>query len=336
MTDRRTQAGRTLLLLVAAVLAVAVGWVLFVVLPGGNLTRLLGVVLILGLLVLGVRLGGRVAAARFPSHNVAEVAVDGPITRDGGSPSFPPSGPTSPGADDVVERIERADEDEGSEALLLHLNTPGGEVVPSDDIRFAAAEFDGPTVAYTTDVCASGGYWIASGCDELWAREGSVVGSIGVRGSRLTGEELIDRVGLDYEQFTAGEYKEAGAFPTDIDEDERRYLQGLIDDYYDLFVETVAEGRNDDPERLRATEAKVYLGGEAHELGLVDELGTREDALGRLEERLGAEAAVREFSLRKSPLQRLRGGAASVAYAFGAGVASGVVPDDSVEGFRFD
>ncbi len=336
MTDRTSAAGRLFFVVVTAALAAVVGWVLFVFLPSGSLARLLGVVLALGLLVLGVRLGGRFAAARFPSHNVAEVAVDGPITRDGGSPSFPPSGPTSPGADEVVERIERADEDDASEALLLHLNTPGGEVVPSDDIRLAAAEFDGPTVAYTTDVCASGGYWIASGCDELWAREGSIVGSIGVRGSRITGQELLDRVGLNYEQFKAGEYKEAGAFPTDVDEDERRYLQGLIDDYYDLFVETVAEGRNDDPDRIRATEAKVYLGREAHERGLVDEIGTREETLDRLEETLGEEATVKEFSPSRSPLQRLRGGAASVAYAFGAGVASALVPDGSVERFRFD
>ena len=336
MTDRASAAGRVLIVAVAALLAAAAGWVLFVFLPSGSLARLLGIVLALGLLVLGVRLGGRIAAARFPTYNVAEVAVDGPITRDGGSPSFPPSGPTSPGADDVVERIERADDDDASEALVLHLNTPGGEVVPSDDIRLAASEFDGPTVAYTTDVCASGGYWIASGCDELWAREGSIVGSIGVRGSRITGRELLDRLGLDYEQFKAGEYKEAGAFPTDVDEDERRYLQGLIDDYYDLFVETVAEGRGDDPERIRETEAKVFLGPEAHERGLVDEIGTREDALDRLEDRLGAEASVREFSPARSPLQRLRGGAASVAYAFGAGIASAFVPGDSVERFRFD
>ncbi|MEF8843819.1 MAG: signal peptide peptidase SppA [Haloarculaceae archaeon] len=336
MTDRTTTAGRILLVVLAAVLAAAAGWVLFVLLPEGELARLLGVLLALGLLLLGVRVGGRFADSAFPTHNVAEVAVDGPITRDGGSPSFPPTGPTSPGADDVVERIERADEDEASEALLLHLNTPGGKVVPSDDIRRAAADFDGPTVAYTTDVCASGGYWIASGCDELWAREGSVVGSIGVRGSRVTGRELLDRVGLDYEQFTAGEYKEAGAFPTEIDEDQRRYLQGLVDDYYDLFVETVAEGRDADPETLRETEAKVFLGGEAHERGLVDEMGTREDALDRLEETLDEAATVRELSPTRSPLRRLRGGAAAVAYAFGAGVASALVPDGSTERFRFD
>jgi len=83
-------------------------------------------------------------------------------------------------------------------------------VVPSDDIRLAAERFDGPTVAYATDVCASGGYWIASGCDELWAREGSIVGSIGVIGSRVNASALAEKVGLSYERFAAGDYKDAG------------------------------------------------------------------------------------------------------------------------------
>jgi len=107
-------------------------------------------------------------------------------------------------ADEIVDQIERADEDSGVRALLLKLNTPGGEIVPSEDIRIAAERFDGPTIAYATDVCASGGYDIAAGCDELWAREGSIVGSIGVIGSRVNAADLADRLGLSYERLAAG------------------------------------------------------------------------------------------------------------------------------------
>lgn len=336
MSDRTETAGRVALVVVGALVAGVVGWVLFVFLAAGSLARLVGILLTLGLVAFGVRAAGRLASRRFPSYDVAEVTVEGPITRDGGSPSFPPSGPTSPGADDIVERIEAADDDPAVDALLLHLNTPGGEVVPSDDIRLAAYGFDGPTVAYTTDVCASGGYWIASGCDEILAREGSVVGSIGVRGSRVTGRELLERVGLEYEQFTAGEFKEAGVALDDIDEDERAYLQGIIDEYYDLFVETVAEGRSMDPEFVRSTEAKVFLGREAHELGLVDGLGTREDAVERVEAALGREVSVREFAVGKGLLARMRGGAQGLAHAFGAGLASVLAPDAEGTRFRFD
>jgi len=214
----------------------------------------------------------------------------------------------------------------------VKLNTPGGEIVPSEDIRLAAERFDGPTVAYATDVCASGGYDIASGCDELWARSGSIVGSIGVVGSRVNVSDLADELGVSYEQFTAGEFKDAGVPLKDISEDEREYLQGIVDDYYDDFVETVAEGRDMDPETVRDTEARIYLGETAADLGLVDELGTRTDVEDRIAERLDEPVSVREFQPAVGLRGRLRGGAERVAYAFGAGVA-GVF--DDADGFDF-
>jgi len=306
-------------LAVAAVAAVA-GWALFVELPETT-AELVGVLLVVAAVVAGLRVGGAFGRSVLPGYNAAEVAVEGPITRDGGGGS-PLSAPGSPGADDIVELIEEADADDSAEALVLKLNTPGGAVVPSDDIRLAARAFDGPTVAYTTDVCASGGYWIASGCDELWARRGSVVGSIGVRGSRTTAAGLLEKAGLEYEQLTAGKYKEAGVPFSDLEEEEREYLQGIVDGYYDQFVETVAEGRDTDPDAIRDTEAKVFLGEEAAEMGLVDALGTRADVEDRLEEILGAEAELTELEPETGVAERLRGGAESVAYAFGAGIAA--------------
>jgi len=272
----------------------------------------------------GKRLVARLTRGRFgdaEEYNAAKVTVSGPITRDTGRPS-PLSGPGGTTADDVVEQIEAADEDENVEALVVELNTPGGEVLPSDDIRRAAADFDGPTLAYATDTCASGGYWIASGCDELWARDASLVGSIGVVGSRPNAAGLADKLGISYEQFTAGEYKDAGVPLREIEEDEREYLQGIIDGYYEQFVETVSEGRDMDPEAIRETEARVYLGSDAAEIGLVDELGTEDDVEDRLEALIGAEPEVREFTPDRGLADRLGIGAERVAFAAGNGVAS--------------
>ena len=324
--------GRIAIALLGAALAAAVGWALFVVFPTSTV-ELVGVLLVLAAAAVGLRVAGNVARSVFPGYNVAEVAVEGPITRDRGG-GVPFSAPGTPGADDIVELVERADADGNAEALLLRLNTPGGAVVPSDDVRLAAEKFDGPTVAYATDVCASGGYWIASGCDELWAREGSVVGSIGVRGSRMTASELLERAGIEYEQFTAGEYKEAGVPFKDLEEDERAYLQGLIDDYYDQFVETVAEGRDMDDETIRETEAKVYLGEEAAEIGLVDAIGTREDVEARLEDVLDAAVETTELEPTTPIAERIRGGAERVAYATGAGVAGQFTDADGELRFR--
>jgi len=308
-------------------LAAVFGIVVFVVVPG-SLADLLGVLVTVGVVILGSRAARDYADTVYPDYNVAEVAVEGPITRDGSTPGPIPGGALGATADDVVEQIERADEDDAVDALLVKLDTPGGEVVPSDDIRNAAADFDGPTVAYATDVCASGGYWIASGCDELWARRGSIVGSIGVIGSRVNVSELAEELGISYERFAAGKYKDAGMPLKDLSEDEREYLQGIIDGFYDDFVERVAEGRDMAPEAVRDTEARIYLGDDAHELGLVDDIGDRSAVEGHVEDLLDAEVSVREFEPKKGLAARLRGGATAVAYAAGAGAASVFVDDD--------
>ena len=325
----RTVARVAVVVLVAGAV-LAAGWAVFVEYPQ-TLTDLFGVVLVGVLGLVGLRAAGSVADSVFPSYNVAEVAVEGPISRDGGGGLV--SAPVGASADNVVEQIERADADRGADALLVKLNTPGGEIVPSQDIRLAAERFDGPTVAYATDVCASGGYEIASGCDEFWARDGSIVGSIGVIGSRVNAAELADRLGVEYEQLTAGEYKDAGTPLKELEADEREYLQGLIDDYYDQFVAGVAEGRDLDVETIRDTEARVYLGDAALDLGLVDELGTREAVLDSLETRLDAEVTVEEFRPQRGIAGRLQGGAQRVAYAFGAGIA-GTLTGNSEFSFR--
>jgi protease-4 len=330
VTDSRAEL-RGAVVAIAAVLAAVLGWVVFVVVPT-TLADLLGVLLVGAALFAGARLGGRIADSRFPDYDVAEVAVTGPITRDGGSGSIPARATGTP-ADDVVDQIAAADDDDAVDALLVKLNTPGGEVVPSDDIRRAAMAFDGPTVAYATDVCASGGYWIASGCDELWARDASLVGSIGVIGSSVNVSDLADDLGVSYERFVAGEYKDAGVALKDLSEDERAYLQGIIDGFYEDFVERVAEGRGMDPEAVRDTEARIFLGETARDLGLVDDLGDRDDVEARTADRLDRESVtVEEFEPDRGMLERLRGGAASTAYAFGVGVASQFAPDDE---FRF-
>jgi protease-4 len=326
-----TDALRVLIAVALAAVAAVLAWLLFVRWPGST-AQLLGIVLVIATVLVALRVGSNVADTLLPRYNVAEVTVQGPITRDSGRPT--PGAAGVPGADDIVDLIEEADQDDAAEALLLRLNTPGGAVVPSDDIRRAAERFDGPTVAYATDVCASGGYWIASGCDELWSRECAIVGSIGVRGSRVTASELLDKMGLEYEQLAAGEYKEAGSPFTDLESHEREYLQGIVDDYYDQFLETAAEGREMDEADLRKTDAKVYLGETAHELGLVDELGTKTDVETRLEGLLDAEVETTELEPAMGLSERLRGGAERVAFALGAGVASRFVDDEAAFRFR--
>ena len=324
--DSLTTVARVLIVLVVAAVAAVTAWFVFVDYPQ-SLSDLLGILLALGVVAGGLQVGSRIVGSLLPGYNVAEVPVEGPITRDAGGSGFP-STPTTAGADDIVDQIEAADADRHVDALLLKLNTPGGEVVPSDDIRRAAAEFDGPTIGYTQDMCASGGMWIASGCDELWARDGSIVGSIGVIFAQIRVSELLDRVGVDYEGITSGEYKDALSPFKPLEDDEREYVQALSDAWYENFVERVAEGTDMDEAAIRDTEARVYLGEEAVDLDMVDELGTREDIESRLETELGEAVTVEEFRPQQSLTERLRGGAEGVAYAAGAGIAARFAKDE--------
>jgi protease-4 len=317
---------RIVVFVVVVAVGAAAGWLVFIAYPGSAL-ELAGIVLLLLALPLVVRTAGSVAGSLFPEYNVGEVEVTGPITRgSGGSPLS--AAPVGAAADEIVEQIDRANEDGNVEALLLKMNTPGGEIVPSEDIKFAAERFEGPTIAYATDTCASGGYEIASGCDEIWARETSIVGSIGVRGSRVNLSELAEKIGVEYEQLAAGEYKEAGAPLKEFEDHEREYLQGIIDDYYEWFVTNVAERREMDREAIEATEARVYLGKQAKEEGLVDELGTKRDLEDDLEERLGEAVTIRQFEPTHGLSDRLQFGAQRLAFSFGAGIASAVTGDD--------
>lgn len=320
--------GRLAVVLVGAGLAAGIGIGLFWAVPEFTGLGILETLLITAIVVAGIVLAGRLAGQLFPSYNVAEVEVDDVITRDGGGGPMPLGGGGA-SADDLVEQIEQADADGNAEALVVKLNTPGGAVVPSEDIRRAAAEFDGPTIAYAEDMAASGGYWIASGCDEFHARETSIVGSIGVNGTQLGRTGLAEKAGLDYRRFVSGEYKDTPAAWRDLEDHEVEYFQGLLDDWYDAFVETVSNGRDLDEEFVRDTEARVYIGEEAAENGLVDTCGPRAEMEDRLAEKMGVdEIHVEAFEPQQGVTDRIGAGARSVAHSFGAGIAKVIVGDD--------
>lgn len=324
--------GQLLLVLTGTLVSVALGVVLFGVIPAETSLGVWAMVLITVVTVVGLVISGRVAGQVFPGYNVAEINIDGAIVQssDGSSP-LPGGG--SAAADELVEQIETADQDGNADGLILNMNTPGGEVVASEDIRYAVEQFDGPTVAYATSLCASGGMWIASGCDEFHARDGSRIGSIGVIGAILGKEGTLDKLGLEYNRFVAGDYKDTTSGFRELREDEREYWQGLLDEWYDQFIETVVEGRDIDADTARETEARIYLGPEAKELGLVDSLGPREEMEDALADRMGVDdIVIEEFEPERGIQDQLSATAVRVARGFGRGVAGVLVDDGHPEG----
>jgi protease IV len=180
-------------------------------------------------------------------------------------------------------------------ALLLRIDSPGGTVGDSQEI-FAAlqrlqSEKNLKVVASFGNISASGGVYIGVGAKHIVANPGTITGSIGVilRGNNL--ERLLDKVGVSFKVVKSGPYKDILAFDRELTSEEEHILQELIDTSYQQFVETVARGRNLEVETVKSfADGRVFTGQQALELGLVDRLGTEEDARRWVAELAGLDA----------------------------------------------
>ena len=166
-------------------------------------------------------------------------------------------------------------------ALLLRIDSPGGTVGDSQEIYEALKRLQRKTkiVASFGNISASGGVYIGMGAEHIVANPGTITGSIGVilRGNNL--ERLLDKVGVSFKVVKSGPYKDILAFDREITESEKTILQELIDVSYQQFVQTVADGRNLAVETVRSfADGRVFTGQQALTLGLVDRLGSEEDA----------------------------------------------------------
>lgn len=183
------------------------------------------------------------------------------------------------------EKLDRAAKDDSVKAVVLRINSPGGAVTASDimwhDVIRFRAETSKPVVACMMDVAASGGYYLACGCDRIIAHPTSVTGSIGVVMSVWNFRGLFDKLGVDSESIKSGPNKDLGSPAHPLTDEQRMILQGMINTFYDRFVEVVAQGRpelNQKSVRLMA-DGRAYSATEAKELGLVDEIGYLENAI---------------------------------------------------------
>jgi protease-4 len=166
-------------------------------------------------------------------------------------------------------------------ALLLRIDSPGGAVGDSQEIYYALKRLQDKVkiVASFGDISASGGVYIGVGAQHIVANPGTITGSIGViiRGNNL--ERLLDRIGVSFKVIKSGPYKDILSFDRELTDAEKQILQDLIDITYQQFVQTVAEGRNLDVEKVKIfADGRIFTGQQALELGMVDRLGTEEDA----------------------------------------------------------
>ena len=166
-------------------------------------------------------------------------------------------------------------------ALLLRIDSPGGTVGDSQEIYSALKRLRDKVkiVASFGNISASGGVYIGMGAEHIMANPGTITGSIGVilRGNNL--ERLLDKVGVSFKVIKSGPYKDILSFDRELTEPEQHILQELIDTSYRQFVQTVADARQLSVDTVRSfADGRIFTGEQALELGVIDRLGTEEDA----------------------------------------------------------
>ena len=182
----------------------------------------------------------------------------------------------------LLTQIKEFSEQDNIKAVVARIDSPGGGVAPSQEIyaelKLLAAKK--PLVVSMGSVAASGGYYLAVASEHIFANPGSITGSIGVIMSFPNYRELLGKVGVQTEVVKSGRFKDIGSATRPFTAADRTLLQGMIDDVHQQFVEAVSEGRHMPVDRLKPfVDGRIFTGRQAKEIGLIDELGTLNDAI---------------------------------------------------------
>ena len=189
----------------------------------------------------------------------------------------PFTGGTSFGATTVAANIRSAVDDDRVQAILFRVDSPGGSYVASDVVRreLARARAEGkPVVVSMGNVAASGGYLVSVDADRIVAQPTTLTGSIGVMAGRMVTEEFWERFGIQWDRIQGGGESTLYSVVEDFSDEEWERFQRFLDRVYDEFTGLVAEGRAMSPEEVHeVARGRVWTGRDAHERGLVDDLG---------------------------------------------------------------
>lgn len=228
--------------------------------------------------------------------------------------------------DDILAEFKSVAEREDVKAVVLRIDSPGGAVGPSQEIHREVTRLreTKKVVASMGAIAASGGYYAASAAERIVANPGTITGSIGVVVEFVNAEELLSKIGLKGYVVKSGRFKDTGSPFRGMEKDERELVQAVIDDVNAQFIDAVASGRNLPREKVAAiADGRILTGSQALKNGLVDELGSLEDAINLGARLAGIEGKPRViytgrkvFRFWKTALQEAIGGAlASLASA---------------------
>lgn len=189
-------------------------------------------------------------------------------------------------ARDTVDLLRKYSGNSTVRAIVMRINSPGGAVAPAQEIyseiRKVRQKSGKPIVASLDSVAASGGYYIASACDEIVANPGSITGSIGVILDYMEVADLVHWAKMKRETITSGAMKDAGSPFRELTPPERQYLQRIVLQLHQQFIKAVAQGRSGkitEQQVAQLADGRVFTGEEALSLHLVDKLGNLGDAV---------------------------------------------------------
>ena len=263
------------------------------------------------------------------SGNIAVVPIKGMIATSDSSSLLAGKATDS---SKIVSLIKKINESKEIKAILLEIDSPGGSPVASEEIADALKKLNKPKIAVIRETGASGAYWIATSADKIFASKMSITGSIGVTASSLEFAGLLKDYNVTYRRLISGKYKDAGSPYRSLTNEEKDLYQNILDKIREEFIITVAKNRNLSEDKVRELATGfVFLGEEAQKFGLIDELGSKDDAVSYIEKKLNITAKLAEVKSKKGLLDSFSAKFEEYFYAMGNGIGSSMKSEEGVK-----
>jgi len=214
-------------------------------------------------------------------------------------------GQAGAGAEQIIEQLEKFRKDDDVKSAVIRINSPGGSAAGSQEVyqEVNRCRKEGKKLTVSMgDVAASGGYYIASAADRIYADSATMTGSIGVIMETADISGLLNKYNINLGAIKSGKHKDIGSPTRPMTPDEKALLQGLINDVFDQFVTDVSIGRHMPKAAvLKIADGSVFTGRQAIKLGLVDKTGSMQDALRAAADDAGIKGDIETVEYQKNP-----------------------------------
>lgn len=210
-----------------------------------------------------------------------------------------------------VSKIQSLCKRKDVKGVIIKLNSPGGTVAAVqrlyNEILKLKKTYTKPIVCYVPELCASGGYYVASACDKIICAEGSVVGSVGVLLQVGNINALLKKIGVNVEVIKSSKYKDIGSIFRDMLPEERQVFENLVNAAFEQFIDAIVKGRGMSKEQvMKFADGKIYIANEAVKLQMVDKIGDEDTAIEEVKTLAGIKGEIEILKERVKPFDFLR------------------------------